>query len=187
MTGVPAPDDDPIPGPSRRQALRLGSALLGIATVTPLAGCGLRFEQDPVTTPAPPTADELARARTADDADRLLALVDDARQLRPDLAMLLGRVASQHEAHLAALRLPASPTTPRPRTTPTGPPTTTGSALTRASALGVLASMERAAAEQVRRELPDVSGDLARLLAAIGANRDSHAAALTDREKPGAT
>jgi hypothetical protein len=186
MTGVPEPDDDPLAGPSRRQVLRLGSALLSTVTVTSVAGCGLRFEQDPVTTPAPPTADELARARTAVDADRLLALVDDVRQLRPDLAILLGHVASQHEAHLAALRLPASPTTPRPRTTPTASPTTTGSALTRASALGVLASTERAAAEQVRRELPDVSGDLARLLAAIGASRDCHAVAMTDHEKPGA-
>jgi hypothetical protein len=189
MTGVPEPDDDPLAVPSRRQVLRLGSALLGTVTVTSLAGCGLRFEQDPVTTPAPPTADELARARTAGDADRLLALVDDVRRLRPDLAVLLGRVASQHEAHLAALRLPPSPTTPRPRTTPTTPtasPTTTGSVLTRASALGVLASTERAAAERVRRELPDVSGDLARLLAAIGASRDCHAIAMTDRTKRGA-
>lgn len=187
MTGVPELDDDPLPRPSRRQVLRLGSVLLGTATVTSLAGCGLRFEQDPVTTSAPPTADELARARTADDADRLLALVDDVRRLRPDLAVLLGRVASQHEAHLAALRLPTSPTTPRPRTTPTGSPTTTGSALSRSSALGVLASTERAAADRVRRELADVSGDLARLLAAIGASRDCHAVAMTDHQKRGAT
>jgi hypothetical protein len=186
MTGVPEPDDDPLPGPSRRQVLRLGSALLGTVTVTSLAGCGLRFEQDPVMTPAPPTADELARSRTAVDADRLLALVDDVRRLRPDLAIVLGRIASQHEAHLAALRLPASPTTPRPRTTPTGSPTTTGSALTRATAPGVLASTERAAAERVRRELADVSGDLARLLAAIGASRDCHAAVLMDHEGSGA-
>jgi hypothetical protein len=183
MTGVPAPDDDQPPGPSRRQVLRLGSALFGTVTVTSLAGCGLKFEQHPVTTPAPPTADELARERTAVDADRLLALVDDVRRLRPDLAIVLGRVASQHEDHLAALRVPAATTTPQPRSGRTASPTTTGSPLTRASALDVLARTERAAAERVRRELPDVSGDLARLLAAIGASRDCHAAAVTDHER----
>jgi hypothetical protein len=180
MTGVPVPDDDPPSEPSRRQVLRLASALVGTVAMTSLAGCGLKFEQHPVTTPAPPTADELARERTAVDADRLLALVDDVRRLRPDLAIVLGRVASQHEAHLAALRVPAATTTPQPRTPQTGSPTTSGPLLTRASAADVLARTERMAAESARRELPDVSGDLARLLAAIGASRDCHAAAVTD-------
>jgi hypothetical protein len=38
----------------------------------------------------------------------------------------------------------------------------------------------------VRHELADVSGDLARLLAAIGASRDCHAAAVMDHERSGA-
>jgi hypothetical protein len=179
MIDVPEPDHDPLTGRSRRQVLRLAAALLATATVTTLAGCGLRFEQAPVTTPAPPTADELARERTALDTDRLLQLIEDVRRLRPDAAALLGRIATEHEAHLEALRLSTSTTTPRPKARPTGTATTSGSSLTERSALPALASGEKAAAERVRRELADVSGDLARLLSAIGASRDCHAVAVT--------
>jgi hypothetical protein len=180
---VPEPDDAPVAGRSRRQVLRLAGVLLGGAAVTSLTGCRLRLEQEAVTTPPPPTADELARERTALDADRLLGLIDEVRALRPDAAVVLGRVASQHEAHLAALRLPASTTTPQPRTAPTGSTTTSGPGLTKQAALGVLAGAEEAAAARVRGELADVSGDLARLLAAIGASRDCHADAVTALER----
>jgi hypothetical protein len=179
---VPEPDDARVPGRSRRQVLRLGGLLLGGAAVTSLAGCRLRLEQEAVTTPPPPTADELARERTALDAERLLELLAEVRVLRPDAAVVLGRIASQHEAHLAALRLPAGTTTPQPRTTATGSPTTSP-ALTKQAALRILAGTEEAAAARVRRELPDVSGDLARLLAAIGASRDCHADAMRSHDR----
>ena len=180
---MPEPDDAPVPGRSRRQVLRLGGLLLGGAAVTSLAGCRLRLEQEAVTTPPPPTADELARERTALDAERLLELLAEVRVLRPDAAVVLGRIASQHETHLAALRLPTGTTTPQPRTTATGSATTSGPALTKQAALRVLAGTEEAAAARVRRELPDVSGDLARLLAAIGASRDCHADAMRSHDR----
>jgi hypothetical protein len=171
---VPEPVDAPVQGRSRRQVLRLAGVLLGGGAATSLAGCRVRLEQETVTTPPPPTPDELARERAALDAERLVRLLDDVRLVRPDAAALLGRIASHHEAHLAALRLPASTTTPTARTTPTGS-ATTSTPLSRQSALGVLAGSEEAVAVRVRSELPDVSRDLARLLAGISASLDCHA------------
>jgi ribosome maturation factor RimP len=40
----------------------------------------LRLERDAVTTPPPPTPDELARARAVADAERLLDLLDDVAE-----------------------------------------------------------------------------------------------------------
>jgi hypothetical protein len=161
----------------------MAGVLLGGAAVTTLTGCRVGLEQDAVTIPPPPTADELARGRAAQDAERLLSLLQDVRLLRPDAAVVLGRIASQHEAHIAALRLPTTTTTttPSPKARPTGglpTGTATGPALTKQTALLALAGGQEAAAARVRADLADVSGDLARLLAAIGASRDCHADAV---------
>jgi hypothetical protein len=161
--------------------LALGAGLLGAGALATLTGCRVRLESDPLTTPPPPTADELARQRAAADADRLLELIDDVRRLRPDAATLLGQVATEHQAHLAALRLPPATTTPTPKpaTTPSATPTPP---LTKATALAVLARDEKQAADLARADLPDVSADLARLLAAIGASLDCHRDALIQVE-----
>jgi hypothetical protein len=158
----------------------MAGVLLTGAAVTSLTGCRLRLEQEPVTVAPPPTADELARGRAAQDAERLLMLLDDVRRLRPDAAVVLGTIASQHEAHVAALRPPAA-TTPSPTSTAAGTPTGTG--LTKGTALLALASGEEAAAARARGELAGVSGDLARVLAAIGASRDCHADALRAHDR----
>lgn len=180
MSGVPDPDDTTAASArSRRQVLRLGGLLVGAGAVTTLAGCRLQLEQDAVVTPPAPTADELARRRAAADADRLLELIGDARRLRLDAAAVLGRIATDHQAHLAALVLPASVTTPSPKPTAGATASATATpAMTRASALAVLAAAETSSAARVRDDLQDVSGDLARLLGSIGASLDCHADAL---------
>lgn len=186
---MPAPDVlDPTSGRTRRQALGIAGALAAGATLSAVSGCQVRLEQEPVVTPPPKTPDELARERAAAETDRLLALLDDVRQVRPDAAALLGRIATDHQAHLAALLLPPSSTTPLPKATATG----TGSAtptdrpLAAAAALGALAARETAATEHLHGELATVSGELARLLSGIAASLACHADALTafDRARP---
>jgi hypothetical protein len=188
MCGVPEPDDAlALAGRPRRQVLTMAGTLLGAGMAMTLTGCRLRLEPTPLVTPPPPTADEKARARAASDADRLLSLLEQVRHVVPDEAVLLGRIATDHQAHLAALRVPASTTTPTPKVTgtPSGTATATGPTLTRATALTVLARGEGRAAERVRRDLSDVSSDLARLLAAIGASLDCHADALSRPRRAG--
>lgn len=176
---MPEPDDTlRAPGRPRRQVLRWAGAAASVAALSTVTGCRLRLERDAVTTPPPPTPDELARARAVADAERLLDLLDDVRRLRPDVTSLLGRVATQHQQHVSALRLPSAPTTPTPKPTAAASPST-GPALTAATALPALANAETAAADRTRQDLGDVSGDLARLLSGIAASQDCHAATLT--------
>lgn len=191
---MPAPDDTPRPpGRPRRQVLRWAGVAVGAGALSTVAGCRLRLEQDAVTAPPPPTPDDLARDRAVADAERLLGLLDDVRRLRADAEALLGRVATQLQQHLAALRLPQATTTPTPKPTMTKPavtkpavtkpavttPSATGPLLTRSTALAALANAEAVAATRTRQDLAGISGDLARLLAGIAASQDCHAAALT--------
>lgn len=161
----------------RRQVLTVTAAVVGAGVVSALAGCRVRLEQAPVVTPPPATPDEIARAKAASETDRLLGLVDDVRRLRPDAAALLGRIATEHQAHLSALRLAPSTTTPTPK--PTITPTSTSTPLTKGTALAVLGNREKQAAEAVRAQLTSVSAELARLLASVAASCDCHADALT--------
>jgi hypothetical protein len=158
--------------------LRWAGVALGAGALSTVAGCRLRLEQDATATPPPPTPDDLARDRAVADAERLLDLLDDVRRLRADTKTLLGRIATHHQRHLAALRLPPATTTPTPKPTASASPTT-GPTLTRSTALAALANAEAVAATRTRQDLADVSSDLARLLAGIAASQDCHADALT--------
>lgn len=185
---MPEPDHAPTRDErSRRQVLGVAGGALSLAAVAALTGCRVRLEQEPLRTPPPLTDDELARDRAAEEAEDLLDLLDEVRTLRPDASALLGRIATDHQAHLSALRLPPSTTTPSPKPTATATGTATGTAtatptLSRTSALTFLAQRETAAGERLRGALGPVSGDLARLLAGIAASRACHADALTALE-----
>lgn len=178
---MPSPDDALLaPRRPRRQVLRWVGTAVSVSALGTVTGCRVRLEGQTITTAPPPTADELARARAVADAERLLGLLDDVRRLRPDAASLLGQVATEHQQHLTALRLPPATTTPTPKPTASASPST-GPTLTAATALPSLANAETAAADRTRQDLADVSGDLARLLSGIAASNDCHAVALTAR------
>jgi hypothetical protein len=166
--------------------------------------------------PAPPGPDELARERVAKDADALRVLAVRAAALLPADRRLLAAVAADHRAHATALRpapVPgssgrtsagASPAVPSPSTSSTSPtsstppsapsatsatsPPASGStpALTAGTALPALVRAERAAAAAATAELDRVSGDVARLLAAVAASRSLHVRALTARAEAAA-
>jgi hypothetical protein len=168
------------------------------------------------TEPAPPGPDELARERVAKDADALRVLAVRAAALLPADRRLLAAVAADHRAHATALRpapVPgssgrtsagASPAVPSPSTSSTSPtsstppsapsatsatsPPASGStpALTAGTALPALVRAERAAAAAATAELDRVSGDVARLLAAVAASRSLHVRALTARAEAAA-
>ncbi len=159
-------------GPTRRAVLATGAVLA-------LSGC-LPGGDD--AAPAPPDPDLVLRRRAAREVGTLVAAYAAVGAAFPGPATAdLGALAAEHQAHVAALRGPTSPS-PRPTTAPSASPTPAVPA-TLPAARRWLADLERAAARRRTTEALRAGPDLARLLAAVGASESAHAALLEQADR----
>ncbi|MGZ4593250.1 MAG: hypothetical protein ACXV3C_05260 [Actinomycetes bacterium] len=159
--------------PSRRGVLAGGAALL-VAACSRAGGA----EQPPG-----PTPDQRLAARAADEI-RLLAAAYAATIARhPGTRPVLGRLAAEHEAHVAALVAvlptpsPGSSASADPSPSPTATPAAPVPSAP-AAASAALAAAERSAAARRRGQAGRAGPELARLLASIGACEAVHAVLL---------
>ncbi|WP_030346338.1 hypothetical protein [Streptomyces sp. NRRL S-1022] len=164
-------------GPRRR------SLLASAAGAALLAGCSA----GPDDAGTGPSATARARARAARDSRGLLGHYDAVLAAHPGLAERLRPLRAQVAAHAAAFEEGSAATA-----TASGTASGTASATTTASpsavavpaaekdAVAGLVAAERALADRRAKELLEVPGELARLLASVAAAGAAHAYLLTE-------
>ncbi|WP_405967930.1 hypothetical protein OG613_32290 [Streptomyces sp. NBC_00015] len=182
-------------GPRRR------SLLASAAGAVLLVGCSSGTEESEESAGDSPSVAEAARARAARESGELVARYDAVLAVHPALAGRLGPLRAEVVRHVAAFGgaakaspsatghatgSPTSSTSPAPSSTssvsvPPAAPSAVPSAVpvTDTDALAGLAAAERALADRRATELPDVPGELARLLASVAAAGAAHAYLLT--------
>lgn len=167
----------PAAGPPRRAVLAslvagLTLSLTGCADLSRLGD--VRLDDDETVPPPVPGPDELARRAAVADARVLRDAAGAAAASAgdPALAGLLKQVADVHAVHLEALaaREPAPTPTAAPSAAPSAAPTTAPPV---PPPVGELPGRESAAAVRALGHVPEVSGGMARLLAAVGAARSA--------------
>ncbi|MEU9154909.1 hypothetical protein AB0D59_31195 [Streptomyces sp. NPDC048417] len=182
----------PFPPPSRTPwGVRRRSLIVSAASAAVLAGCSAAPDSDSAGSGGSTSVSARARARAARDSEALLRQYDAVLAAHPALAGRLRPLRAQVAAHAAAFADGASD-----GATATGSPSATASASTTASAsaspgvpadersaLAALAAAERGLADRRAKELLDVPGELARLLAGVSAAGSAHAYLLTEGEK----
>ncbi|MGW2963998.1 hypothetical protein ACWDGI_36820 [Streptomyces sp. NPDC001220] len=173
----------PFPPPPRTPwGVRRRSLIVSAASAAVLAGCSA--DTDSAGRGGSTSVTARARARAARDSQALLRQYDAVLAAHPGLAERLRPLRTQVAAHAAAFT-EGSATTASP--TATGSPSAAASApeapADEKSALASLAAAERALADRRARELLDVPGELARLLAGVAASGSAHAYLLTEGEK----
>lgn len=153
------------PGPRRRTLLvsAAGGALL--------AGCSA----GPESGDDAPSAVERARARAARDSRGLLARYDAVLAAHPGLAERLRPLRTQVAAHAAAFADGGTATASATATASTAPVPAAEK-----DAVAGLAAAERALADRRAKDLLEVPGELARLLASVAAAGAAHAYLLTE-------
>ncbi|MFF9089635.1 hypothetical protein ACF1BE_25035 [Streptomyces sp. NPDC014991] len=156
-------------GPRRRSLL----ASAGAAAL--LAGCSA----GPDTGGDGPSAVARARARAARDSRGLLERYDAVLAARPGLAERLRPLRAQVAAHAVAFG-DGTAATGAVAGTATASPSPAPVPGTDEEALAALAAAERALADRRGRDLLDVPGELARLLASVAAAGAAHAYLLTE-------
>ncbi|MCX5367585.1 hypothetical protein [Streptomyces sp. NBC_00103] len=163
-----------------------------------LVGCSSGTEESEESAGDSPSVAEAARARAARESGELVARYDAVLAVHPALAGRLGPLRAEVVRHVAAFggaakaspsatgHATGSPTSPAPSSTssvsvPPAAPSAVPSAVpvTDTDALAGLAAAERALADRRATELPDVPGELARLLASVAAAGAAHAYLLT--------
>ncbi|MFF8729816.1 hypothetical protein ACF073_25480 [Streptomyces sp. NPDC015171] len=164
----------PYPSPQRaRSGPRRRSLLVSAAGAALLAGCSA----GPGSGEAGPSAAGAARARAARDSRGLLERYDAVLAAHPGLAERLRPLRAQVAAHAAAFEEGA---------TATGTPTATAPAsaapvpAAEKDAVAGLAAAERDLAGRRAKDLLEVPGELARLLASVAAAGAAHASLLTE-------
>ncbi|AYN39124.1 hypothetical protein D9753_09645 [Streptomyces dangxiongensis] len=167
---MPYPPPPRTPSGPRRRSL-LASA--GAAAL--LAGCSA----GPDTGGDGPSAVARARARAARDSRELLERYDAVLAARPGLAERLRPLRAQVAAHAAAFG-DGTAATGAVAGTATASPSLAPVPGTDKEALAALAAAERVLADRRGRELLDVPGELARLLASVAAAGAAHAYLLTE-------
>ncbi|MGV4988065.1 hypothetical protein ACWC0C_33825 [Streptomyces sp. NPDC001709] len=155
-------------GPRRR------SLLASAAGAALLVGCSA--EPDPGG--GGPSASDRARARAARDSRGLLERYDAVIAAHPGLAERLRPLRAQVAAHVAAFTDGATPTA---TTTPSASPEPVPAG--EKDALADLATAERVLANWRAKDLLEVPGELARLLASVAAAGATHAYLLTKGAK----
>ncbi|MGW1895001.1 hypothetical protein ACWCP6_32890 [Streptomyces sp. NPDC002004] len=162
----------PRSGPRRRSLL--AGAAAGAGAVL-LAGCS---EDDPSsdTSPQRRSAGERVRSRAARDSEELAARYDAVIAAHAPLAARLRPLRAEVARHAEAFGAKPSPS---PSPSPSGTAATAVPAGSK-DALSSLAEAERALADRRTKDLLDVPGDLARLLASVAAAGAAHAFLLTD-------
>ncbi|GAA2729859.1 hypothetical protein [Streptomyces nogalater] len=166
---MPYPPPSRIPSGPRRRTL-----LASAAGATLLAGCSAGADSGDDG----PSAGARARARAARDSRGLLARYDAVLAAHPALADRLRPLRAQVAAHAAAFE---DGTTPTP--TPAASRSSAAPAPVPAAekdALAQLAAAERALADRRAKDLLEVPGEPARLLASVAAAGAAHAYLLTE-------
>ncbi|MFG3020457.1 hypothetical protein ACGFZQ_18210 [Streptomyces sp. NPDC048254] len=174
----------PFPPPSRTPwGVRRRSLIVSAASAAVLAGCSAA--PDSKAGGGSTSVSARARARAARDSEALLRQYDAVLAAHPALTERLRPLRAEVAAHAAAFTEGASG-----GGTATGSPSATASASTspevpadERSALAALATAERGLADRRAKELLDVPGELARLLAGVSAAGSAHAYLLTEGEK----
>ncbi|MFF8947909.1 hypothetical protein ACF09I_03875 [Streptomyces sp. NPDC014940] len=181
----------PYPPPRTPSGPRRRSLLASAAGAALLVGCSAGPDSAAGNAPS---AAARARARAARDSEGLLARYDAVLAAHPALARPLGPLRAQVAAHRAAFadRAAASPSA-GPASPASGATSgaTSGAASSPAlavpagekDALAFLATAERGLADRRAKELLDVPGELARLLASAAAAGAAHAYLLTEEAK----
>ncbi|MEU9335403.1 hypothetical protein AB0D49_19865 [Streptomyces sp. NPDC048290] len=146
-------------GPRRR------TLLVSAAGTLLLTGCSGDGDGDGGTGDAPAAADR-ARARAARESLALAGRYDAVIAAHPPLAGRLGPLRAEVVQHARAFGgAPA----------PSGSPSTAPVPADQRAALTALAAAERTLADRRTRELLDLPGELARLLASVAAAGAAHA------------
>ncbi|QLJ04611.1 hypothetical protein HZZ00_28795 [Streptomyces sp. NEAU-sy36] len=168
---MPYPSPPRIPSGPRRRTL-----LASAAGAALLAGCTAGADSGGTG----PSATVRARARAAEDSRELLARYDAVLAAFPGLTERLHPLRTEVAAHVAAFTQGTTSTatasgsaSPSPSATPPSVPAT------EKDALASLAAAERTLADRRARELLDVPGEPARLLASVAAAGAAHAYLLT--------
>ncbi|MEU2553328.1 MULTISPECIES: hypothetical protein [unclassified Streptomyces] len=177
----------PYPPPRTPSGPRRRSLLASAAGAALLVGCSAGPDSAAGNAPS---AAARARARAARDSEGLLARYDAVLAAHPALARPLGPLRAQVAAHRAAFadRAAASPSA---GSASPASGATSGAASSPAlavpagekDALAFLATAERGLADRRAKELLDVPGELARLLASAAAAGAAHAYLLTEEAK----
>jgi hypothetical protein len=181
----------PFPPPSRTPwEVRRRSLIVSAASAAVLAGCSAAPDSAGSGGGASVTATARARVRAARDSQVLLGQYDAVLAAHPGLAERLRPLRAQVAAHAAAFMEGTQDTKATASATATRSPSATVSASASAavpadekSALSALAAAERTLAGRRAKELLDVPGELARLLAGVSASGSAHAYLLTEGEK----
>ncbi|MGV9358835.1 hypothetical protein [Streptomyces misionensis] len=166
---MPYPSPPRIPsGPRRRTLLAsaAGAALLAGCTAGADSGTG-------------PSATVRARARAAEDSRELLARYDAVLAAFPGLTGRLHPLRAEVAAHVAAFTQGTTPTATASGSASASPSASPSVPATEKDALASLAAAERSLADRRARELLDVPGEPARLLASVAAAGAAHAYLLT--------
>lgn len=181
-------------GPRRR------SLLASAAGAVLLVGCSSGAEESEESAGDSPSAAEAARARAARESGELVARYEAVLAVHPALAGRLGPLRAEVVRHVEAFggAAKASPSatgpatgspTPSSTSSPTASSTSSASVppavpsavpITDTDALAGLAAAERALADRRATELPDMPGELARLVASVAAAGAAHAYLLTE-------
>ncbi|SFY53365.1 hypothetical protein [Streptomyces sp. F-1] len=166
---MPYPSPPRIPSGPRRRTL-----LASAASAALLAGCTAGADSGGTG----PSATVRARARAAGDSRELLARYDAVLAAFPGLTGRLHPLRTEVAAHVAAFTQGTTPTaTPSGSASPSASPSPVPA--TEKDALASLAAAERTLADRRARELLDVPGEPARLLASVAAAGAAHAYLLT--------
>ncbi|MGP4047210.1 hypothetical protein [Streptomyces sp. 2A115] len=175
------------PSGPRRRSLLAGAAGAGAAL---LASCSAS-DSSSETTKGSPSAADRARARAARDSERLAERYAAVLAVHPALAGRLSPLRAEVVRHAKAFggekRASASPSgaaSAHPSAAPSPSPSASPDVpLEEKDAVAELAAAERALADRRTKELLEVPGELARLLASVAAAGAVHAFLLTEGDK----
>ncbi|MEV5875519.1 hypothetical protein AB0L75_15050 [Streptomyces sp. NPDC052101] len=160
-------------GPRRR------SLLASAAGAALLVGCSA----DPDSGGHSTSVTDQARARAARDSRGLLQHYDAVLAAHPRLAQRLRPLRAQVAAHVRAFADGTGPTPARSSAAPSAAPATVAIPSSEKEALAGLATSERTLADWRAKDLLDVPGELARLLASVAAAGAAHAYLLAEGAK----
>ncbi|MEU2438580.1 hypothetical protein ACFY9A_36350 [Streptomyces rubradiris] len=163
----------PYPPPSRTPSgPRRRTLLASAAGAALLAGCSAGADSGADG----PSAGTRARARAARDSRGLLARYDAVLAAHPALTDRLRPLRAEVAAHAAAFEDGTKPSPAASKSSAAPAPVPAA----RKDAVAQLAAAERALADRRAKELLQVPGELARLLASVAAAGAAHAYLLTE-------
>ncbi|CAL9434617.1 MULTISPECIES: hypothetical protein [Streptomyces] len=166
----------PYPPPSRTPSgPRRRTLLASAAGAALLAGCSAGADSGDDG----PSADARARARAARDSRGLLARYDAVLAAHPALTDRLRPLRAQVAAHAAVFEDGTKPSPAASKSAAAPAPVPAAEK----DAVAQLAAAERALADRRAKELLQVPGELARLLASVAAAGAAHAYLLTEVAK----